>query len=576
MIHDAAPVGSSRRFEAVLPVLLLMLVPAVVLTGDRALIFNPAGSIDPWVYYGLYRNTEALKALFPTTYYPTRLSLILPGYLANQIFQPLTANYVLHVLIWVGAVAGLFLTVTHVAGRRSALVAATVFGFYPYLWKAAGWDQHDGVGNVYYLLTMAFLTLAAASKAPSRPYLCCAGVTCACAVYCNLTWAFLLPSFGPYWLAARKARGLPVTLGLTLLWSGAGFLLLTLFFAIVNYGLGGSLNFYLPSITYALEAVKTPSTYTAPDAAWITSSPWLFLPAAAVLAGPVALVRARRRQSSYHARMAVALYVNLLFCAGVLILWELAGEPMLQTSYYGSYLLGPTFLFLGVTTFSVPETLRPSRFFALLAGVVGVSALVWWDSTGGTWLWLLGTGWGPVLAIAGVVAAGLVAGRTRAVAITVLGIGILSLNSRLMPAGVGWGRPSHAEDAFLRIVEGIEIAIDAARAQPDRFIRFWYEAGDVRSGEFSSINSAYFYLYSKFPDYPMPPDWRVEGLTAVLSSLPDEKRGEMFATAQSLLRQRGFRARVAANHVIDRGGVRYVMTIIEIEQDAQADRDPAA
>jgi len=561
--------GSRRGLETVLPPLLLLLIPILVLTGDRNLIFNHAGSLDPWLYYGLYRNLEALKTLFPSTYYVSRLSLILPGYVANQLFSPLIANYVLHLLVWLGAVTGLFLAVKHIAGRRSALLAATVFGFYPYLWKAVGWDYPDGIGTAYYLLTMAFLTLAARTPAPSRRHLMCAGLTCAGALYCNLTWAFLLPGLGPHWLFVRTARGAPLALWRTLLWSAAGFVLVTLVFAGVNYCLGGPLLFYLPSITYALEGVKTASEYGASDSKWILTSPWLYLPAAAILTGPMALARSRRWQGAFHARMALAHYVNLLFCAGVLILWEVAGQPLLQTPYYASYLLAPTFLFLGVAVFAIPESLRPSWFVPLLAGVIGVSSLAWWDPTGTTWLWLLRDGWGPALAIAAVVAAGLVAGRTRAAALAALAVSILAVNSRLAVDGVGWRDASRVEDAFLRIVEGIEIAAEAAR--PARLIRFWYDASDANADEFASINSSYLYVPAKIPtDFPTPPDSRIEGLTAVLSSLPDQKRQDTMATARALLKQRGFVARVLADHVIDRGGVRYGLTILEVEMDPEA------
>jgi len=562
---------SHTWLRALPPSLSLLLVPILVLTGDRSLIFNHAGSVDPWLYYGLYRNLSAIKTLFPSTYYASRLSLILPGYLANQLFSPLIANYLLHLLIWLGAVTGLFLAVKHIAGRRSALVAATVFGFYPYLWKAVGWDYPDGIGNAYYLLTIAFLTLAARSPAPSRSYLFWAGVTCAGALYCNLTWAFLLPSLGPYWLFLRTARGAPLALGRTLQWSAAGFFLVTVVFAVVNYRLSGSLLFYLPSITYALEGVKTVSPYGANDTRWIFTSPWLYLPMAAVLSGPIALARFRWRHGSFHARMVIAHYVNLLFCAGVLVLWELAGQPLLQIPYYASYLLAPSFLFLGVAVFPVSETLGPSRFFLLLTAVMGACSLVWWDPTGTTWLWLLREMWSPALAMAAVVAAGFLAGRTRPAALAALGVSVLALNSRLPESGIWWRGGSQAEDAFLRIVEGIEIAAEAAR--PAKMIRFWYDASDENVAEFSSINSSYLFLYTKIPtNYPTLPDSPIEGLTAVLSSLPDRRRQDTLAMAQESLNQIGFAAAAHEDQVIDRGGVRYRLTILDVELDMEAVR----
>jgi len=564
--NEGSPPALRSSLEKVLSPLVVLLVPLIVLTGDRSLIFNAAGYLDPWIYYGLYRNLEAIKTLFPWTYYPSRLSLILPGYLINQLFSPLTANYVLHLLIWLGAVAGLYLVVKHIAGRRSALVTATVFGFSPYVWRAVGWDYPDGIGNAYYLLTMAFLTLAAASQTVSWRYLCLAGITAAGALYCNLTWAFLMPSFAPYWLFVRRARGYPLALGPALLYSAVGFSLLSLVFAIVNYRLSGFFLFYLPSISYAIGGVQTTSPYGAQGAGWILTSPWLYLPMAAILAGLTSLARFSWRQGDFHARMVLALYVNLLFCAAVLTAWELAGQPLLQISYYASYLLAPTFLFLGVAVFPISEKLGTKTFCLFLAAVIAVGSLVWWDPGGKTWLWVVGAGSGAaaLAAITAVGAAGAFAGRTWAVSVAVVGVSLLSLTSRTTNTGI-WGlggSPQRVEDAFLRIADAIEIGAEAAR--PAELLRFWYASGDKNVAEFSSINSSYLFGPTRIPtDYPQLPDQPAEGLIAVLSSLPDQERRDAFAKAQESLKRFGLQARVLSDHAIDRGGVRYRLTIVK-------------
>lgn len=551
--------------EKALAPLLVLLVPMLVLISDRSLFFNQAGYLDSWIYYSLYRNLSALKILFAETYYPSRLSLILPGYVVNQLFEPLTANYVLHLLIWLAAAVGLYLVVKQIAGRRSALVAATVFAFCPYVLRAMGWDYPDGIGNAYYLLTMAFLTLAAREETISRRYLFLAGVTCAGALYCNLTWAFLLPSFGPYWLFLRKARGYSLSLGRTLLYSAAGFVGLSLLFGVVNYRLAGVFLFYLPSINYAIGGVQVPSPYGAKDFKWIVTSPWLYPATAALLAGVVSLMRFRWRQGDFHARMVVALYVNLLFCVGVLIAWEFAGQPLLQIPYYASYLLAPTFLFLGVAVFPVTDKLRTETFCLFLAAVFVASSWVWWDPGGTTWLWMVRTTWTPlvVVAIAAIVAAAAFANRTWAVGLAVLGLSLLSLNARASTASQWTGRaPELVEEAFLRIVEAIEIGADAAR--PAQLLSFWYDNYDKNGQEFSSINSSYMYGYTKVPsDYPKLPEAPGDGLVAILSSLPDRERKDMLLSVQTSLKQAGIDVDVVTDRVIDRGGVRYGMTIIK-------------
>jgi hypothetical protein len=566
---------SGATIERALPLLVVPLVALLVLTGDRSLIFNHPGYLDPWIYHALYTNLAAIKELFPWAYYPTRLSLILPGYLAYQLFPTLTANYVLHLLVWLAAVTGLYIVVNHVAGRRSALVAATVFGFFPYVWRAVGWDYPDGIGNAYYLLTTACLTLAGATRTTSWRYLFLAGIASAAAFYCNLTWAFMLPSFGPYWFFVRKARDFPLALGRTLLFAAAGFLFLSLVLALWSYQVSGVFLFYLPSITYAISGVQEPSTYAAPDNRWILTSPWLYLPMAAAAASVIILVRLGWRQGDFRTRMAVALTVNFLFCLGVLIAWELAGQPLLQISYYASYLLASMFLFLGVTVLQVPDTGSTKTFYRLLAAVVAIGAWFWWDPRGTTWLWMVRWSWTPLVAtgIAAVIIGALLAGRVSATIITAVGVSLLSLTARLPTTGFWFADYSAAqtEDAFLRIAEGIAIARDAAR--PARMLRFWYDSADRSAPEFNSINSGYLWGPTKIgTDYPKPPELPAEGLTAILSSLPEPERASAFTTARESLQRIGFTPRVVANHVINRGGVRYRMTIVHLELDMAAIR----
>ena len=65
---------------------LLLLIPVIVLLGDRSIIFNFPGYLDSWIYYSFFRNLVALKRLFPFTYYGSRLSWLLPGSIVHAMF----------------------------------------------------------------------------------------------------------------------------------------------------------------------------------------------------------------------------------------------------------------------------------------------------------------------------------------------------------------------------------------------------------------------------------------------------------------------------------------------------------
>src|SRR5437899_1663165 len=134
-----------------LHVVVLLSIPALVLLRQTNAIFNDAKSIDSsnfvdsWLYLGFFRNFVDFKRyLFTDTYYASRMSWILPGWLVNQIFSPEIANYVIHLGVFYLFVFSLYFAISRLAHSRAAVLAALAGGFYPYLWRAVGSDYVDG------------------------------------------------------------------------------------------------------------------------------------------------------------------------------------------------------------------------------------------------------------------------------------------------------------------------------------------------------------------------------------------------------------------------------------------------
>ncbi len=163
------------------------------------------GYIAPWVYLGFFHNLILYKSvLFPLTYYGSRLSWVLPGYLANRLFSPLTANYVLHLGVFYLATVSLFFTLKRTVDRRTAQLAAIAFGFLNSLWIAIGWDYVDGVGIAYYLLTTAVLTYTANAK-DERIGLVLAGASYAALIYSNASWVMYIVFFPAHYFIRRRS-----------------------------------------------------------------------------------------------------------------------------------------------------------------------------------------------------------------------------------------------------------------------------------------------------------------------------------------------------------------------------------
>jgi hypothetical protein len=562
--EKSVPSKPAVRFD--IGPLVLLIIPILVLLCDRSIIFNFAGYLDSWIYFAYFRHLAALKRLFPYTYYGSRLSWILPGYLVHLALPPLIANYVLHLAVWYCAVLSLYVVIKHLADRRSALLSAAIFGFYPYLWKATGWDYPDGAGIAYYLLTAALLTRAS-RRLPSRPLLALAGASCAGAVYCNLSWAFLIPFFLVFWLSLQKARGYPLFFKSVLLWSGLGAASLTVLLALVNHRLEGLYQFYLPSVQFALGHVNLPSPYKSKDMAWILHANWLIVPAVALLLGLIASIRCWRTWPSLRTKLTLLLYANLVFFATVLTAWEIKGQPLLEIFYYASYLIPPVFLFLGIQLFRVPEQLNARRFYALLAFSAAALSVVWWDD-GHVWRWLSILGPGPPLAIgiSGLVVRTIWCENTKTLIPALLGLGILTSSAR-GPGGslLFQPKPQRTEDAFVRIVEGMD---SCEKMRQGRAIRFWTGHNDPNGQEFASIASGYLYglaLYGvDLPSLPPNPRPLPDTLIVIPSSFPDSG-----SRAQQSLKSAGLHGELLGGKAIARGDTRYLLTFLQIQDDPE-------
>src|SRR5664279_5036842 len=87
----------------------LLLLPVVVLWRHDDPLYTPLWQADPWFYLGYFRDLVNFKRdSFPGFYYGSRLSWILPGFLAHWLFSPLVANAVLHLSVHSIGVLSLF------------------------------------------------------------------------------------------------------------------------------------------------------------------------------------------------------------------------------------------------------------------------------------------------------------------------------------------------------------------------------------------------------------------------------------------------------------------------------------
>ena len=570
------PVGmgdSSRGKVDLFPVWLLIL-PFVVLWRNSNLLFSGLGYIDPWVYYGFFRNLALFKAeLFPGTYYGSRLSWILPGYLVNRLFDPLVANYVLHLAVYYAAVLSLYFILARTINRPTALLTSTVFGLHPYVWLATGGDYTDGACIAYYLLAMALLTGAAGDRR-ARWQLALAGVSGAALVYCNIFCLIFIPIFPAYYLFRKRVQ--PVTNYLDeirwfCMWTGAGAFALTMLLAVANYVLDHNFWFYAPSWHYVTSTTGTPSQHEALGLQWIWDAKWLLIPGLTLFAIPFSLARHFRRPIQAETRTALFFAVTLVFYAAIFGLMKLAGFSIIELPYYVSLLLPSVFLAFGALLLRL-ENERNGINLMILAAAVLVLVSPWWDLSRSLWGAATGAGAGWLIAFAAIAFLwrSMLPGSRAALATLLLataacGSYALWTDKYIMRAGA-WHTGTEGRDGFLRITEALA---HIQEVKPNRTTRFWIDDQEPDGKELTSLSSVYLYGYTllsrNFPSLPADVRLSSGSLVIIPSNRPDAAE-----LARKTLEPRRLIPTLVARNTVERGDVRYFLNILRVGRDPGA------
>lgn len=323
---------------AVAAVLVLVLDTLV-----HASVLNPVTSLDPWFYTGSFTNFSYLYATFHQGYWVGRLPWIVPGIVANWLFPPLAAFFVLHIVFFVGGALFVYLLVRRFYGHGVAFAIATLLMLLPLWFDAHSTDYVDGP-TMTFLFGAAYFGLDTRSEGRARMLrLGLAGFFAAAAFGTQIFVSILL--FGLICVYAivvggdaRLRRVIPRDVGAAV----AGALVLLLSCGIVSRAYGGEFLFFMPSWR-AGESVQVSRWHRA-GSAWMLGEPQLLIPFFVLVLLAVLLVRRGRAglRATPQLRFAVASALFLLYVTALLTTWELAfSGDFFEVSYYFSLFLVP-------------------------------------------------------------------------------------------------------------------------------------------------------------------------------------------------------------------------------------------
>ena len=326
-------------------------------------------SIDTWVYTGFFLSLPEHLQRWGQTYYATRLSWLLPGFAAHNLFSPVVAAYVLHLTFFYILLFAVYSMVTAGANRSTAFVITLLVAWNPELLSAMSWDYVDGAVITYFTLALLCLEKASSRSTPGWSWEAGAGAALACMACANLVAVTLWPICWLFFflrVGAGRWRHALATLAVASFGAGAMFVV----FAVANRLLGGQWLFLLPSVTYAGTMMWLPSPWDVEGVAWLKDAPFLVLPAVAAFGALFSLSSGAYARGSFGRAMQLTFLVAVSWWVVHSALWT----HSIHVSYYTSYLVPLGLLVLALQPLSPlagSTTPRPRPTVALELAALG-------------------------------------------------------------------------------------------------------------------------------------------------------------------------------------------------------------
>jgi hypothetical protein len=536
--------------------------------------------LDPWLYTGFFLNLRHHVHLFPGTYYGSRLSWVLPGYLVHHALGPVAANLVLRLLLFCGTLLCIYLVLRETVSRRAALVAALAMGCSTWFLASIGWDYIDGPANLYFVVSLLLLMYAGKSASWWRTALLAAGMACSACVSAQLFLVVFVPLLGGFYVTWNRQRSRHGLCSSALLFGG-GCLAGVFLFGVISWSLGQGWLWFMPSVRMLLQ-LSASNPWNDHVAEWLPVSVHLSVPIV-IAVGSLLLSAGWLRGWWRRAPMALFFQVFYLLEVAIMVLCEARGNPALQHYYYASFLLPGMFLAFGSQVEVLADSLSETRFRLIPAAVLLTGAL--------PLAYMIDLPAGRQVAtsiMVGVLAVGLLAlalllvrrWRSWSIAAAVAALGLC--NWLVHDSRVITSREAHKER-----LEGWQAVIRGARAvrawEGDGAFTLWYDAhetsatrpGQQLGGLFRSIGSCYLWGYKVLnEDYPaVATDLFKQPLTLgrsqrliVLTARSDAER-----QVREAWEAKGFGVRLLGEQEVHQGDIAFRMLQVAVERLPQPD-----
>jgi hypothetical protein len=362
-------------------IVLLLLTLAFIGTYffTKAPLYNPVGTIDPWLYTALWTNFDQIYHYFLGTYYVSRVPWIAPGYVLNLLFDHRTAYFVIHIFFFAAGAIMLYVVCRRWFGFTAAAMAYIGLCGNQMYFNDHRWDYETGGALTFVIASIAFALPRTESPPRRAVSLALAGFfSAAAATTLIVDSIYLVAGLPLLYVAAwpaRKTRARLRRVAQDIAAFGSGILALIAVCGVFAHRRGGEFLFFMPQVRAVFSTNS--EGFQQPVHAWFPKEPYFFFPPFVIVLGLVVLiVTPSATRATYRLLVAAVSWLAVVF-VGV-SLWEFAGSGFLfEYSYYFTAFLVPSlFAFAAIVATTLEPSVRRSWRRSTLAVALAATAVL--------------------------------------------------------------------------------------------------------------------------------------------------------------------------------------------------------
>ena len=317
---------------------------------------------DNWSYVKYFMDWTStdpvLRAWMAADYKSTRVAWIIPGFLAYQIFGPLTGSFVLHLAVAIATILVTLAAASRLFGRPAGALATVVMSAYGgfYATGIAGfWSYHGAICALFFTLFLLALAVLARSPSSGR-WALVAGATGLLAVITTTNYVALAPWALVFWLLLRgwpTFREIIRLVGL----GACGAVLALLVLMAASLAAGGDALFSWRLIALSMGVAREPFVRP-PMVEWLPAARHLVFPFLAAIGGLLTLAL-RVRPASWsrpEIRALVAIVATYVGMLGTHALLQARTGLFFETAHFAYVLVAPAALVLAGVIRCLPPT----------------------------------------------------------------------------------------------------------------------------------------------------------------------------------------------------------------------------